>query len=63
MKAYIAENKQRFLDELFDFLRIPSISADSNHKGDMLTAAQFVEQNCKKRAWIKPKFVQLTVIR
>ncbi|MFC3812372.1 dipeptidase [Lacihabitans lacunae] len=43
MKAYIAENKQRFLDELFDFLRIPSISADSNHKGDMLTAAQFVE--------------------
>jgi acetylornithine deacetylase/succinyl-diaminopimelate desuccinylase-like protein len=43
MKAYIAENKQRFLDELFDFLRIPSISADSNHKDDMLTAAQFVE--------------------
>jgi acetylornithine deacetylase/succinyl-diaminopimelate desuccinylase-like protein len=43
MKAFIAENKQRFLDELFDFLRIPSISADSNHKGDMLTAAQFVE--------------------
>jgi acetylornithine deacetylase/succinyl-diaminopimelate desuccinylase-like protein len=25
---YIQENKQRFLDELFDLLRIPSVSAD-----------------------------------
>lgn len=44
MKPYIQENKQRFLDELFDLLRIPSVSADSKHTGDVRRAAQFVQQ-------------------
>lgn len=44
MKEYIASNKQRYLDELFDFLRIPSVSADSKHNGDMLVAAEFVKE-------------------
>ena len=43
MKTYIEANKQRFLDELFDFLRIPSVSADSKFKPDMLKAAEFVQ--------------------
>ncbi len=43
MKNYIASNKQRYLDELFDFLRIPSVSADSKHKDDMLTAAEYIK--------------------
>lgn len=43
MKEYIQSNKQRFLDELFDFLRIPSVSADSRHNPDMLTAAEFIK--------------------
>jgi acetylornithine deacetylase/succinyl-diaminopimelate desuccinylase-like protein len=43
MKKYIEQNKERFINELFDFLRIPSISADSNHKGDMHLAAAFVK--------------------
>lgn len=43
MKDYIASNKQRYLDELFDFLRIPSVSADSKHVPDMITAAVWVK--------------------
>lgn len=43
IKAYIEEHKQEFLDELFEFLRIPSISADSRHIPDMLRAANFLK--------------------
>jgi acetylornithine deacetylase/succinyl-diaminopimelate desuccinylase-like protein len=42
MKTYIQDNKQRFLDELFDFLRIPSVSADPLHIADMHIAAQWI---------------------
>lgn len=44
MKAYIEENKQRFLDELLDLLRIPSISADSQYKNDVHKTADFIKQ-------------------
>lgn len=39
---YIEENKDRFLNELFDLLRIPSISADSAFAGDVKRCAQAV---------------------
>lgn len=42
---YIENNKQRFLDELFDLLRIPSISADSKFQKDVLRAADFVKSS------------------
>ncbi|MEQ9285940.1 MAG: dipeptidase [Cyclobacteriaceae bacterium] len=41
---YIEDNKQKFLDELFDLLRIPSVSADSKFKGDVRKAAEFIQQ-------------------
>ncbi|WP_422360302.1 dipeptidase [Reichenbachiella sp.] len=41
---YISENKQRFLDELFDLLRIPSVSADSKFDGDVRKAAEFIKE-------------------
>ena len=43
VKEYIASNKERFLSELFDWLKIPSISADSRYKGDVRKAAEFLE--------------------
>jgi acetylornithine deacetylase/succinyl-diaminopimelate desuccinylase-like protein len=41
---YIESNKQRFLDELFDLLRIPSISADEKYAGDVRKAAEAVKE-------------------
>lgn len=39
LKQYVEENKQRFLDELFELIRIPSISSLSEHKEDMYKVA------------------------
>lgn len=39
-QQYIAENKERFLSELFDLIRIPSVSSQSKHKADMEKVAQ-----------------------
>jgi acetylornithine deacetylase/succinyl-diaminopimelate desuccinylase-like protein len=43
-KEYQEKNKQRFLDELLEMLRIPSISARSEHKADMVKCAEMVKQ-------------------
>ena len=43
IKEYLEKNKDRFLDELVDLLKIPSISADPAYKGDMLKAADAVK--------------------
>ncbi|MCU1274090.1 MAG: peptidase [Bryobacterales bacterium] len=40
--AFVDSNRQRFLDELTAFLRIPSISTLPEHRGDVDRAAQFV---------------------
>ena len=42
---YIEENKARFLSELLELLRIPSISASPAHKEDMLKTAEFVRNS------------------
>jgi acetylornithine deacetylase/succinyl-diaminopimelate desuccinylase-like protein len=53
IKQYIADNKERFLEELFELIRIPSISSISDHKPDMLRAAEaykehFLKAGCDK---------------
>ena len=40
VKSYIESNKDRFLEELFSLIRIPSISAKHEHKADMTACAQ-----------------------
>ncbi len=44
LKQYIEDNKQRFLDELFGLIRIPSISSIAEHKPDMYKAAEYLKQ-------------------
>ncbi|MBO4635364.1 MAG: dipeptidase [Bacteroidales bacterium] len=39
MKDYIQENRERFFEELFSLLRIPSVSAKPEHKQDMYRCA------------------------
>ncbi len=41
---FIAENRERFLNELLDFLRIPSVSAQPHHREDVLKGAEFVRE-------------------
>jgi acetylornithine deacetylase/succinyl-diaminopimelate desuccinylase-like protein len=43
-KEYQQKNKDRFLDELLELLRIPSVSAKSENKKDMVTCAESVKQ-------------------
>src|ERR1700686_2588035 len=40
LDAYCAANQQRHVDELLEFLRIPSISADPNHAADVRRNAE-----------------------
>ena len=47
IKQYVDENKQRFLDELFELLRFPSVSADPKYKGDMLKTAEYVAEKLR----------------
>lgn len=44
-KKYQEKNKDRFLNEMLDLLRIPSVSAKSEHKADMLTCAEAVKKS------------------
>lgn len=48
VKEYIKANEQRFLNELFDLLRLPSVSADSRHKGDVRKTAEAVMARLKE---------------
>jgi acetylornithine deacetylase/succinyl-diaminopimelate desuccinylase-like protein len=47
-QEYINKNKNRFLNELFEFIKIPSVSADIKFKDDVLKAANFLENNLIK---------------
>lgn len=47
-RDYIKRNSERFESELFDLLRIPSISAQSSHKGDMVRCAEWLAASLLK---------------
>src|SRR5450432_4404884 len=44
-KDYQQKNKERFLNEMMELLRIPSVSAKSEHKKDMLACAEAVKKS------------------
>ncbi|HTL83477.1 MAG TPA: dipeptidase [Bacteroidia bacterium] len=47
-KDYINSNKDRFLNELFELLRIPSVSADPKYKPDVLRTAEAVKSKLQE---------------
>ena len=46
--AYARQNQTRFVNELKDLLRIPSISTLTEHKADVQRAAEFVAADMKR---------------
>jgi acetylornithine deacetylase/succinyl-diaminopimelate desuccinylase-like protein len=45
IKKFVDDNKQRLLDELFQLLRFPSVSADPKYKSEILKTADFVAKS------------------
>jgi acetylornithine deacetylase/succinyl-diaminopimelate desuccinylase-like protein len=48
LEDFLRKNDSRIHDELFDFLRIPSVSAKSEHNGDTKRAAEWVKSSLDK---------------
>jgi acetylornithine deacetylase/succinyl-diaminopimelate desuccinylase-like protein len=46
-ETYLVQQRERFLDELMEFLRLPSISALPGHQADVQRAAQWLEARMK----------------
>lgn len=58
VQDYLKSNKQRQLDELLEFLKIPSVSADPQFAKEVRRTAEFV-----KILWIKQEFQNLKFMR
>lgn len=56
--SYIEEHKERFLEELFELLRIPSVSADSKFREDVKKAAHFLETKLQAAGVDKVQIVE-----
>jgi acetylornithine deacetylase/succinyl-diaminopimelate desuccinylase-like protein len=45
---YLKQNESRFVSELCEYLRFPSISAQPKHRGDMQACAAWVVKHCRQ---------------
>jgi acetylornithine deacetylase/succinyl-diaminopimelate desuccinylase-like protein len=45
---YLKHNQRRFVAELCDYLRFPSVSAQAPHKPDLLACADWLANHCQK---------------
>lgn len=48
MEKYLEKNKKRFLEELVELLKIPSISADEKYKAEVIKTAEAVKKSLLK---------------
>lgn len=55
---YLSANKERFLEELLELLRIPSVSARSEHKQDMMACAELVKKRLLEAGADKAEIIQ-----
>lgn len=44
---YLAKNQERFIQELCDYLRFPSVSAQEQHRSDLKRCAEWLVQHCE----------------
>ena len=45
---YLAQNESRFVDQLVEYLRFPSVSAQSQHVGDVRACANWLVAHCRQ---------------
>jgi acetylornithine deacetylase/succinyl-diaminopimelate desuccinylase-like protein len=45
--SYLRKNKARFLNELSEFVAIPSVSAQAEHQPDLIRASDWLVQHCR----------------
>ncbi len=57
IRNYIDQNKERFLDELFGLIRIPSISSETDRKPDMIRAAEYWKEALLKAGADKAEII------
>jgi len=58
--SYIRDNRERYLEELFEIIRIPSISSLSEHKGDMIKTAEAYRESLLAAGVDKAEVMQTT---
>lgn len=58
MKTYLEANKERFLEELFELLRIPSVSTDPSYAADLHKAADYVKVKLEEAGVDKAEICQ-----
>lgn len=58
--SYIRDNRERYIEELFDIIRIPSISSLSEHKGDMIKMAEAFRESLLAAGVDKAEVMQTT---
>jgi acetylornithine deacetylase/succinyl-diaminopimelate desuccinylase-like protein len=58
VKDYMQQNRQRFLEELINWLRIPSVSADSRHKNDVRQAALYLKERLTEAGVDKAELIE-----
>src|SRR4029079_8458505 len=44
---YLRDGERRFIDELCEYVRFPSVSAQPQHRDDLRRCAEWVVQHCK----------------
>ncbi|HTL18830.1 MAG TPA: dipeptidase [Patescibacteria group bacterium] len=45
--SYLKKNQKRFIDELCEYVRFPSVSAQSQHSGDLKACAEWLGAHCR----------------
>src|SRR5215475_5033157 len=45
---YLNQNQSRFVDELCEYVRFPSVSAQPQHRQDLQACAEWVLKNCER---------------
>jgi acetylornithine deacetylase/succinyl-diaminopimelate desuccinylase-like protein len=48
IKQYVQENKERFIKELIELLKMPSVSADSAYAQDVINTAEAIKSSLEK---------------